>query len=74
MLVPRKDATIVGGTYEADVYEEMTEPETIGRILQTAYTFFPELKQKKVIGNWAGLRPFRPRVRVEYEAGHQHRS
>ena len=68
-IVPRKDATIVGGTYEADVYEETTEPETIGRILQTAYAFFPELKQKKVIGNWAGLRPFRPRVRVEHEAG-----
>jgi len=68
-IVPRKDATIIGGTYEADIYEEVTEPETIERILQTAYTFFPELKQKKVIGNWAGLRPFRPQVRVEHEAG-----
>ena len=68
-IVPRKDATIIGGTYESDIYEEVTEPESIERILQTAYTFFPELKQKKLIGNWAGLRPFRPQVRVEHETG-----
>jgi D-amino-acid oxidase len=68
-IVPRKDAMIVGGTYEANIYEETTEPETIERILNTAYRFFPELKQKKIIGNWAGLRPFRPQVRLEHEAG-----
>lgn len=68
-IVPRKDAMIVGGTYEANIYEEITEPETIEHILNTAYKFFPELQQKKIIGSWAGLRPFRPQVRVEHEAG-----
>jgi len=68
-IVPRKDAMIVGGTYERDVYEPITEPETLERILANAYNVFPQLKQHKVIGNWAGLRPYRPQVRIEHEAG-----
>lgn len=68
-IVPRKDAMIVGGTYEENVFEEKTEPATIERILNTAYKTFPELKQQKVIGSWAGLRPYRSEVRVEHEAG-----
>ncbi len=68
-VVPRKDAIIVGGTYEVEEENEVTEPATIERILQNAYEVFPELKQQKVIGSWAGLRPYRPEVRVEKEAG-----
>lgn len=68
-IVPRKDAMIVGGTYERDVYEPVTEPETLERILANAYQVFPELKQHKIIGNWAGLRPYRAQVRIEHEAG-----
>jgi D-amino-acid oxidase len=66
-LVPRKDAMIIGGTYEENLYEEKTESSTIEKILNTAYEVFPELKQQKVIGSWAGLRPYRPTVRVEKE-------
>ncbi|MBS1747987.1 MAG: FAD-dependent oxidoreductase [Bacteroidetes bacterium] len=68
-IVPRKDAMIVGGTYEEHVSDEKTEPATIEKILQTAYSVFPGLKQKKVFGDWAGLRPFRKEIRLEYEAG-----
>lgn len=67
-IVPRKDAIIVGGTYEERVETETTEPATIERILNNAYKVFPELKQQEVIGSWAGLRPYRPEVRVEHEA------
>ncbi len=68
-IVPRKDAIIVGGTYEERVETETTEPATIERILNNAYEVFPELKQQEVIGSWAGLRPYRPEVRVEHEEG-----
>lgn len=67
-VVPRKDAIIVGGTYEENIYEEVTEPGTIEKILARAYNALPELKQHTVIGNWAGLRPYRKDVRVEKEA------
>ncbi|HRH59840.1 MAG TPA: FAD-dependent oxidoreductase [Chitinophagaceae bacterium] len=68
-VVPRKDAIIVGGTYEEHVETDNTEPATIQRLLHNAYEIFPELKTQEVIGDWAGLRPYRPDVRVEREAG-----
>ncbi|MGI8951064.1 MAG: FAD-dependent oxidoreductase [Chitinophagaceae bacterium] len=66
-IVPRKDAIIVGGTYEDEIFAEHTEPSTIEGLLKNAYEVFPELKQQKYIGCWAGLRPFRPTVRLEKE-------
>jgi len=66
-IVPRKDATIVGGTYEENVYDEKTEQDSLDDILRRAYSVFPGLDKRKIIGNWAGLRPFRPTVRVEQE-------
>jgi D-amino-acid oxidase len=68
-LVPRKDAMIVGGTYEENIFDETTEPKTIEHLLNNAYSVFPELKNQKIIGSWAGLRPYRSEVRVEHEAG-----
>jgi D-amino-acid oxidase len=68
-IVPRKDATIVGGTYEENVYDEATEQESLNDILKRAYSVFPGLDKRKIIGNWAGLRPYRPGVRVEREPG-----
>lgn len=66
-IVPRKDATIVGGTYEENVFEERTEQDSLDDILRRAYSVFPGLDKRKIIGNWAGLRPYRPTVRVERE-------
>lgn len=66
-IVPRKDATIVGGTYEEGIYEAITEEASLNEILQKAYNILPALKERKVIGSWAGLRPFRNVVRLERE-------
>jgi D-amino-acid oxidase len=66
-IVPRKDAIIIGGTYEEGIAEAVTEAATIDRLFENAYQVFPELKDQKIIGSWAGIRPFRPAVRVERE-------
>lgn len=66
-VVPRQDAIIVGGTFEEGIFDTNCEPATLDKILNNAYYLFPELKEKKVTGNWAGLRPYRPTVRVERE-------
>ncbi len=68
-IVPREDAIIVGGTYEERIETETTEPAVIQKILNNAYNVFPHLREQKVTGSWAGLRPFRTEVRVEQEAG-----
>lgn len=66
-IVPRKDATIVGGTYEENEFEALANEDALQDVLQKAYNIMPALKQRKVIGNWAGLRPFRNKVRLEQE-------
>lgn len=66
-IVPRKDAIIIGGTYEEGVEHAITEPTTIDRLLQNAYSIFPALQQQNVMGNWAGLRPYRADIRLEKE-------
>jgi D-amino-acid oxidase len=66
-IVPRKDAIIIGGTYEEGITNAVTEAATIDRLFENAYMAFPELKDKKILGSWAGLRPYRPLVRVEKE-------
>ncbi|MBC7650856.1 MAG: FAD-binding oxidoreductase [Deinococcales bacterium] len=66
-IVPRKDATIIGGTYEENIGIEITEQVTLNRLLEKAGKVFPALKNRKIIGSWAGLRPFRETVRLERE-------
>lgn len=66
-VVPRKDAIIVGGTYEENIETENIEPSTIEKILKNAYEVFPQLTKHTIIGNWAGLRPYREEVRLEKE-------
>lgn len=69
-VVPRKDAIILGGTYEVGISEETTEPAALTGILTNAYAVFPEFRDHAILGSWAGIRPFRSQVRVEKaEAG-----
>jgi D-amino-acid oxidase len=39
-IVPRKDATIVGGTYEEGVYDAITEEQSLQEILQKHIPFY----------------------------------
>jgi len=64
-IVPRKDAIIIGGTYEPGVTEDVTDAPTVDRLLANAFEVFPELRDQERLGSWAGLRPYRPLVRVE---------
>ena len=51
-IVPRKDATIIGGTYEEHIGDDITEPETLKILLEKAGNVFGELKNRKIIGVW----------------------
>lgn len=66
-VVPRKDATIIGGTYEENIHDAITEEKTLEMLVDKASSILPALQNKKRIGDWAGLRPFRPMVRLEQE-------
>jgi D-amino-acid oxidase len=68
-IVPRKDATIIGGTFEEHESELTTDPDTLERLHQQAISVFPQLKNSTIKGSWAGLRPFRNEIRLEKEPG-----
>ena len=44
-IVPRKDATIIGGTYEEHIGDDITEPETLKILLEKAGKVLEELKK-----------------------------
>lgn len=67
-IVPRKDATIIGGTFEPHEAQITTDPNTLHRLHQQAISIFPQLKNTSIKGSWAGLRPFRQEIRLEKEA------
>lgn len=66
-MVPRKDATIVGGTYEEGVDSNCVNEADLKIIQAKAENILPEIQHKKIIGSWAGVRPFRQTVRLEKE-------
>ena len=68
-VVPRQDATIVGGTYEMGVEDAVTQPADLDQILRKARAALPGIAHLNVMGSWAGLRPYRESVRLEQEPG-----
>ncbi|MCS6917641.1 MAG: FAD-binding oxidoreductase, partial [Chitinophagales bacterium] len=64
-LVQRRDGLLVGGTREEGVYTETTDEPTLQDILRRAAVLVPQVRQARRLTQWAGLRPWRPHVRVE---------
>ena len=68
-IVPRKDATIIGGTFEEYETETITNSNILEGLHQQAISVFPQLKNTTIKGSWAGLRPYRKEIRLEKEPG-----
>jgi glycine oxidase len=60
-LIPRSDGRIlVGATVEDVGFDKRTDLATIQRLHRAALVLVPELRNAKVHGDWAGLRPGTP--------------
>ena len=60
-LIPRSDGRIlVGATVEEAGFDKRTDVETIQRLHHTAIAIVPELRNAKILEDWAGLRPGTP--------------
>lgn len=69
-IVYRTDGCICGGTYEENCYEAEPEVKTMWQVLLRCFELEPQLKNSAtLISCWAGLRPYRPDIRVEREPG-----
>jgi len=60
-LIPRSDGRIlVGATVEEAGFDKRTDVETIQRLHHAAIDIVPELRNAKILEDWAGLRPGTP--------------
>jgi glycine oxidase len=60
-LIPRSDGRIiVGTTVEEAGFDKRTDVSTIQRLHRAAVNMVPELRNAKILEDWAGLRPGTP--------------
>jgi glycine oxidase len=60
-LIPRSDGRIlVGATVEEAGFDKRTDVTTIQRLHRAAIALVPELRNAKILEDWAGLRPGTP--------------
>jgi glycine oxidase len=60
-LIPRSDGRIlVGATVEEAGFDKRTDPATIQRFHRAALALVPELRNARILEDWAGLRPGTP--------------
>jgi len=60
-LIPRSDGRILAGaTVEEAGFDKRTDPATMLRFHRAAIALVPELRNAKILEDWAGLRPGTP--------------
>jgi glycine oxidase len=60
-LIPRSDGRIlVGATVEEAGFDKRTDVTTIQRLYRAAVALVPDLRNGKILEDWAGLRPGTP--------------
>jgi D-amino-acid oxidase len=66
-LFPHGDTVVLGGTEVGDDWNTEPVPAVAERILRDCTAIEPRVNGIRVLGHRVGLRPFRPRVRLEAE-------
>lgn len=57
-VVPHEDGTVaIGSTSDRDYEDDTPSPSRTRELLERATAFCPQLKGRKVLGEWAGIRP-----------------
>jgi glycine oxidase len=60
-LIPRSDGRLlVGATVEEAGFDKRTDPSTMQRFHQAAIDLIPQLRDSRILEDWAGLRPGTP--------------
>jgi glycine oxidase len=60
-LIPRSDGRILAGaTVEEAGFDKRTDPATMQRFHRAAIALIPQLRNAKILEDWAGLRPGTP--------------
>jgi D-amino-acid oxidase len=66
-LFPHAGTVVLGGTQQPGSWDRQPDPATAARILRACAAVEPRLRGSSVLAHKVGLRPVRPRVRLEAE-------
>ncbi|RUS86651.1 hypothetical protein EGW08_005600 [Elysia chlorotica] len=66
-MFPHNNYILLGGIREKDNWSTVPDPAIRETILSRGRNLFPHLKDAPIIGEWVGLRPGRPSIRLELE-------
>jgi D-amino-acid oxidase len=66
-LFPHGDVVLLGGTEQAGNWSLDPDPQTAQRIVRDCASIHPGLRTTRILAHRVGLRPVRPKVRLESE-------
>jgi D-amino-acid oxidase len=69
---PQGDVVVLGGTAQEGTADTAPDPDAARAILARCAGVEPRLRGARVVGHRVGLRPVRPRIRLERDAGVVH--
>lgn len=68
LILPRVNDCVLGGTVVENSYDQNADEDTAKQIIERCARVVPELKNCRVLGTHAALRPARPQVRLELDS------
>ncbi|XP_043487756.1 D-amino-acid oxidase [Polistes fuscatus] len=66
-IIPNINNVVLGGTHQENDYDLRVRDEDSKFIYEGCHRMIPSLKKAEIIKSWVGLRPGRPKVRLESE-------
>jgi D-amino-acid oxidase len=69
---PQGDVVVLGGTAQEGAGDTAPDPDAARAILARCASVEPRLRGARIVGHRVGLRPVRPRIRLERDAGVVH--
>lgn len=67
-IIPNVHTVVLGGTHQENDFDCSVREEDSKHIYDGCCRMMPSLKKSQIIRQWVGLRPGRPRVRLESES------